>query len=93
MKQLVFAALIGAAVAYLFDRDRGRQRRDAIGGRASKEMRRLRFSELVSPSAKETAPSSEASAASSAESSASAGTGENGVASDRSAPTVGHPVP
>jgi len=93
MKQLVIAAFIGAAVAYLFDRDRGRQRRDAIGGRASQEMRRLRFSELVSPQSKQTATSSDASAASAPESSGSEGSAENGAASDRSAPTVGYPVP
>ena len=91
MKQLVIAAFIGAAVAYLFDRDRGRQRRDAIGGRASQEMRRLRFSELVS--AKQPATNSDTPSALDSENGGSVGAVENGAAFDRSAPTVGHPAP
>jgi len=52
MMYIVLAAVLGAAAAYFFDRDRGRERRDALGGRASTATRRLRFSQLGSRSPK-----------------------------------------
>jgi gas vesicle protein len=52
MMGILVAVLVGAAAAYLLDPDRGRQRRGAIGDRASVGVRRLRFSQLGSKKSK-----------------------------------------